>query len=68
VQLIWRQLVNIKRINFHRKLSRLIRLLKKVKLGSILMALALKDGIKFIANLMKLIQFRKILGKVIKKL
>ena len=29
---------------------------------------ALKDGIKFIANLMKSIQFRKILGKVIKKL
>ena len=27
-----------------------------------------EDGIKFIANLMKLIQFKKILGKDIKKL
>ena len=44
------------------------KIIEKSEVRAYLMVLALKDGIKFIANLMKLIQFRKILGKDIKKL
>ena len=44
------------------------KIIEKSEVREYLMVLALKDGIKFIANPMKLIQFRKILEKDIKKL
>ena len=44
------------------------KIIEKSEVREYLMALSLKDGTKFIANLMKLIQFRKILEKDIKEL